>query len=151
MPALSSSTVGVVYTAFWSMDLSARETPPQSLLGCETMRDKVLTIQDVEFPMPFARDPREFITPDWVDVVQFYPEFCRRVLSRDPPEEPWDPQPYVLTVAEFLERQKAREGRKADDWMRRMMEHFGRYWLQKAMLDMMAAKKEAMEGCSKGE
>ena len=103
-----------------------------------------ITLQDVVFPMRFARDPTEFITPDWTQVVEFYPEFCRQVVARTTLEEPWDPQPYMLMFAKELERGKAREGRDADDWMKRMMEHFGLGWMMKALEDMNAAKQEAM-------
>lgn len=110
------------------------------------MTDGPITIQGIEFPMRFAHDPTEFITPDWREVVAFYPEFCKQVLAKeDVREEPWDAQPYLLTFAKYLERRNAREGRTADDWMKRIVEHFGMGWFLKALEDMMAAKKEAME------
>ena len=108
-----------------------------------------IVIQGVELPVPPSGDLTHFITPDWHDVVQFYPEFCKRVLAnQEVVEEPWDPQPYLLTVAKYLERYKAREGRTADDWMRRFMQHFGFGWLEKAINDMKAAKAEVMEAQS---
>jgi hypothetical protein len=51
----------------------------------------------------------------------------------------------LLTFAKYLERRKAREGRTADDWMKRIVEHFGLAWFMAVMEDMNAAKKEAMD------
>jgi hypothetical protein len=108
------------------------------------MTDGPITLQGVAFPMRFAHDPTEFITPDWRQVVEFYPEFLRVVMAReDIREEPWDPQPYLLTFAKYLERRKAREGRTADDWMKRLVEHFGLPWFMAVVEDMNEAKKEA--------
>lgn len=112
------------------------------------MRDPIV-IQGVAIPVPRSGELTDFITPDWYEVVQFYPEFCRRVLAKeDVREEPWDPQPYLLQFAKYLERRKAREGRTADDWMRRLMQHWGLGWLETAIADMKAAKTEAMEAKS---
>ena len=89
-----------------------------------------LTMQGVEMPLLFAHNLADFVTPDWVTVIEFYPEFCKRVVARgNSLEEPWDPQPYMLMFAKELERGKAREGRTADDWMQRLMEHFGLGWM----------------------
>jgi len=111
------------------------------------MADEPIIMQGVRIPVPESGELRDFITPDWRAVVEFYPDYCRRVLAReDAREEPWDPQPYMLMWAKHLERRKAREGRTADDWMRRMAEHFGLAWMTKAIEDMTAAKAGAMGG-----
>jgi hypothetical protein len=46
------------------------------------MTDGPITLQGIELPMSFARDPTEFIAPDWTEVIEFYPEFLRRVMAR---------------------------------------------------------------------
>lgn len=105
-----------------------------------------IVIQGIEFPMGFSRDPTEFITPDWKEVIQFYPRFCFEIRNKpDVNEEPPDPQPFLLEFATALERRKAREGRTADMWIARIPEHFGMGWFMKAIEDMIGAKKEAME------
>lgn len=106
------------------------------------MTDRIV-VQDIELLM----DPTQFTSPDWVTVVGFYPEYCKRVLANEyERQEPYDPQPYLLTVAKELERLKVREGRTADDWMQRLMEHFGLGWMMKAVEDMTLAKQEATGG-----
>jgi len=100
-----------------------------------------IVVQGIEIPL--CKPLTGFITPDWCDVVEFYPAFCRKV--RELGEEPYDPQPYLLEVAHGLERAEARPGRDRDAWMRRLLEHFGLGWLSLAIKDMQAAKAESAE------
>jgi len=103
-----------------------------------------IIMQGIEIPVPKSRELSDFLTPDWTEVVEFYPEFCRQVVAKeDVNEEPWDPQPYLLMFANELARKKVREGRDADAWMQRLMEHFGLPWLMAVVEDMRGAKDGA--------
>ena len=101
-----------------------------------------ITVQGIKIPVPRDREVQDFMTPDWHDLIEFYPEFCRHVVSRG--EEPWPPQPWMLTICKELVRLKAREGRDADRWMKRMIHHFGLNWLADKVEQMSAARSEAM-------
>jgi hypothetical protein len=104
-----------------------------------------IIMQGIEIPVPKNRELSDFLTPDWTEVVEFYPEFCKQVLAKeDVREEPWDPQPYLLMFAKYLERLKVREGRDADAWMQRILEHFGLPWFMAVVEDMIEAKKAAV-------
>jgi len=95
-------------------------------------------IQNVEIPL----DLKEFITPDWQVLVDFYPEFCRQVVGNG--EVPMDPQPWILMICRALEKRGVR-GRKVGQWVARIIEHFGTDWSAQAIQTMTAAKQEAME------
>jgi len=110
------------------------------------MADRI-TVQGIEIPVPKDRELTDFLTPDWSEVVDFYPEYCKLILGdENERKEPYDPQPYLLEVAHELGRLKVREGRDQDAWMQRLMEHYGIGWLMNATGKMTGAKREAMDG-----
>ena len=98
-----------------------------------------IAIQDGQLP---HEDLRECVTPDWQRLVDFYPEFCRRVVKNG--SEPMAPQAWMMMICKQLEKQKIRR-RSAGDWISHLVEHFGSEWSTKAVTDMAAAKTEAME------
>jgi hypothetical protein len=102
-----------------------------------------IVVQGIEHPLPDSgRSVQEFCTPDWYGLVVFYPEFCRHVVARG--EEPWEPQPWMLTVCKELERLGAREGRDRHEWMRRFIQHFGLVWLEARIALMKKERERAM-------
>lgn len=80
--------------------------------------------------VPFGRDGEltSFITPDWEDVMRFYPVW-RQECDRQG-LEPWPIQPFMLEVLKALERGEARPGRTQQDWMQRLIQHFGLHKLE---------------------
>jgi hypothetical protein len=83
-----------------------------------------LVVQGV--PIPFGRGNGalgDFMTPDWEDVFRFYPTWVEQVRAAG--KEPWEIQAYMLEICKVLEKGKARPERDRDDWMRRLLEHFG--------------------------
>ena len=95
-------------------------------------------IQNVEIPL----DLKEFITPDWQALVDYYPEFCRQVVGNG--EMPMDPQPWILMVCRELEKHGVR-GRNVGQWVGRIIEHFGPDWSAQSIQTMAAAKQQAIE------
>jgi hypothetical protein len=91
--------------------------------------DRFIRVQGIEIPLPHAKDPDGFITPDWHEVTKYYGAWCNRVSQTG--QAPWDPQPFLLAVAKELERLGVRkeEGRNAELWFKRMVQHFGLQWL----------------------
>lgn len=90
-----------------------------------------IVVQGVQVPLPGAVG--DFCSPDWQTVADFYGEWAARVAET---QSPWDPQPYLLAVAKELERLEARPGRSADEWFKRMLEHFGLGWLDQQIAAM---------------
>jgi hypothetical protein len=84
-----------------------------------------LQVQGVTIPLPGPADC--FITPWWHEVMDFYPSYCEAVFERG--DTPWPIQPYITQVLKGLERLKIR-GRTAQDWMSRLMQHYGLSWLE---------------------
>jgi hypothetical protein len=79
--------------------------------------------------VPFGREGvlTDFITPDWDDVMEFYPVWAERRKAAN--QDVWPIQPFMLEVCNQLERGKARPGRTRDDWMQRALQHFGLNWM----------------------
>lgn len=93
-----------------------------------------LTVYEIEVPLP-CDSVEEFITPFFADVIDFYPEWRAQVEDRVGGDAAsfYAPQPYLLLVCKALEKANARAGRDRDEWMNRMLQHFGFAWLQKKL------------------
>lgn len=105
--------------------------------------DRLIRVQGVEVVLPYAKDPEGFITPDWHDVTEVYGAWCNRVAAAG--QEPYDPQPFLLSVAKELERLEARPDRNAEAWFKRMLEHFGVAWLERR-IDFMKRDRDGRLG-----
>lgn len=73
---------------------------------------------EVELPGYFSE---EFITPDFHQLVEFYPEYVKDAQT----DQPFSFQGYLLRICKDLEIKKCREGRTSEQWMKRFMEHYG--------------------------
>ena len=67
-----------------------------------------------------------FITPNWKQVLDFYPKWVRRVEKKG--DIPWKVQAYMLGFADELEKRGIRN-RTSNDWMVRCFQHFGLNWI----------------------
>lgn len=77
-------------------------------------------------PVPFGCRGNvlaDFITPDWKQVIEFYPAWVECMEASG--EEPWPIQPFILEVCDVLARSNIRPGRDGDAWLQRLAEHFG--------------------------
>lgn len=92
--------------------------------------------------IPVMRMPDEFITPDWDDVVDAYPEWCRKAKEQHKPL--YAPQPFLTEIAQQLAELSDR-GRTAEQWCRRLVEHFG----TRGVALMIEQMKETYEELSK--
>ena len=108
-----------------------------------------IEIQGVEIPVSESGDPRDFVTPNWERVIDFYGTYCEKVLELG--AEPYDPQPYVIMVCQRLEKSGARAGRYDFDWLRRLLQHFGLPWVVEATGRMKEAKAAAVQAKAGGE
>lgn len=77
----------------------------------------------------YGEDVTGFITPFWLDIFLFYPEYVDALLSEG--KRPYKLQPYMLTVAKELVRNNARKEYDTDEkWLKRLIEHHSMHWLE---------------------
>ena len=95
------------------------------------MSDLVLMGVKIDLPSHWCMDGdvKNFMTPAWDGVLEFYPKWVEAM--KESGQQPWPIQPYMLGIAKELEKAGAREGRTADQWMNRFFEHFGVWYLEK--------------------
>lgn len=85
-----------------------------------------LVVHGIHIPLPCDGDERGvklFITPFWHFVLEFYPEWLKKV--REQGKTLWPVQPYFLEVCKALERLEARPGQNQAEWGQRYFQHFG--------------------------
>lgn len=93
-----------------------------------TTAQTMLVVQGIEV-MPLSED---FCTPDWQAIIDQYPVWARK--ARDANLECFDPQPYVLEAAKVIAKVSSR--RTADEWVKRIIEHFGLPWFMQQITEM---------------
>lgn len=96
----------------------------------EEDRAKVI-VQGVHIPLRSEEhypDRVLFMTPFWHEVMEFYETFMKTVRERG--EGPLPFQPYILEVCKEV-AEKCDRFESADQVFKRLMEHFGFYWLEK--------------------
>ena len=91
------------------------------------MENQKLDLRGVE--LDFGRPLEEFITPDWVEIFERYPEWYRRAEKAGLTKSSRGLSAFILLVCKDLERQQVRPGRTASEWSTRLMQHFGGGWV----------------------
>lgn len=91
----------------------------------------MIIISNIAIPSPTHDE--DFCTPDFQDVINYYPFYANHILLRD--REYPSLATYMMQICKYLEKSKARKGRTADVWFQRYLEHFGlKQWLEDTTL-----------------